>query len=100
MNARSSALRGGVVAARPRPRAPARRAAPPAPRRARSAASARGLGQQQPARLEHRAHERVVERAAAAERVHEHVEPAVRPPVAHAHRVAVADLDERAARAA
>ena len=54
----------------------------------------RGVGEQQPARLDHRAHHLVVERRAAAERVHEHVEPAVGAPVAHPHRVALPDVDE------
>ena len=52
------------------------------------------LGQQQPPRLEDLAHERRVERAALGDRVHEHVEPALRPPVAHEHPVAVPGLDE------
>ena len=53
-----------------------------------------GVGEQQPARLHHGAHHLVVERRAAAERVHEHVEPAVGAPVAHPHRVALADVHE------
>ena len=52
------------------------------------------LGQQQPAGLEDLAHERRIEPAAARHRVDEHVEPALRAPVADAHAVAVARLDE------
>ena len=54
----------------------------------------RGIGQQQPARLHHGAHHLVVERRRPAERVHEHVEPAMGAPVAHPHRVAMAHVDE------
>ena len=49
-----------------------------------------GLGEQQPARLEQRAHDVLVDAAQQRKRV----EPAGAPPVAHAHRVAVAHLDE------
>ena len=53
-----------------------------------------GLGQHQPPRLEQRGQRSGVEAAGAEEHVGDHVEAAVRAPVAHAHGVAVAHLDE------
>ena len=52
------------------------------------------LGEHQRARLEHVAQHAGVEPAGAEQQVGDHVEPAVLAPVAHAHRVAVADVDQ------
>ena len=85
---------GGLVAVRGADLA-ARRISVSAWASSRRAAASRGrLREQQPARLHHRAQHLAVLLQPAAERVHQHVQPAVGAPVADPHRVAVTDLDQ------